>query len=394
MIETRVSPALSNAIQTLLETPLLLEGMDGFKDVWNWRIDVVRWFKDVTAWQVQTGPGVIRLVATGKHFDTGRALGGLKTTRASAMLAWVLWFHEFLGLRLGEPKQFTLSELATQIENSSKQSFSDLQNRRALVQAVRTLEELGAMRVLDEQTQTWEGAQAGGGALLEFTAGAAYMISSPPELPASDRQRAARALLIGPILSRVDDPAAFSALETSELGDMLEGALGWQLELNSQFATLLRAGNTRGLARRWTPGRSVTEAAALLTLDAVREELQTANNSNQLELERRNLQQDEFGQVKLTQNRLYELLDAIRNLYRSNWGEQGKQLGTEKMQHSILELWRGWGLATQVGEQITLKAGLARFTASYEDRILERKPRKARGAKTQTSKARATKTRR
>jgi hypothetical protein len=390
MIEPRISYALSSAIQTLLETPLLLEGMDGFREVWNWRIEAVRWFKETTAWQVQTGPGVMRLVATGELFDAGRALDGLKTARASSMLAWVLWYHEFLGLRLGEPKQFTLSELAKQIESSSKLSFSDIQNRRALVQAVRTLEELGGMRVLDEQTQAWEGEPSSGGALLEFTAGAAYLISSPPELPASDQQRAARALLIGPVFNRVDDPQAFSTLETSNLADALEATLGWQLEVNVQFASLLRTGNTRGLAKRWTPGRSVTEAAALLVLEAIRTELQTQPQSERLELSRSSLQPDEHGQIRLTQNRFYELLDLVRNQYRNFWGEQGKQLGTARMQTQILELWRSWDLARLEGEFITLKPGLARFTASYEDRILER-PRKARGTKARTSKVRTTK---
>jgi hypothetical protein len=355
----------------LLETPVLLEGFDGYREASAWRVNLGRFFAHAAGWVVQSGPGALRLAAGPAFFEGGRAFAGLKTARAAAMLAWVLWFHEYLGLRLGEPKQFSLSELAVSIEAQSGLSMTEYISRRALVQAVRSLEDLGAMRVLDADTDSWEGGSedGGGGALLEFTAGAAYLISNPPRLEPSALQRAVRALLTGPAFHRASDPEAFAALERDAqheggLITELERVLDWFLELHTDSALLLRGGVPRGLASRWSPGRSVTEAAGLMLVNALRDEVQAGT-----------LEPDGFGRVRLTRNRLYASLDAVRETNRAHWGEQGK-LSASKLLREILEDWRVWGTATfeggtpeggLEGEFVTLEPSLARFEAFYLD---------------------------
>lgn len=353
-------PALQHAIRVLLEQPLLLEGAEGFKEVIAWRAEVSQFFARVAGWTVLTGPNALRLVAPPAFPETGRALESLHSPKAPAFLAWILWYHEYLGLRLGEPRQFSLSELAAQIENQSGLSMTSLEYRRALVQAVRALETLGAMRLLDASTGDWEDAKDGhAGALLEFTAGAAYLISQPAVQQVMPLQRAMRALLTGPALHRALDPEAFAALiKDSDLEHgltlQLEQALSWTLEIQADYALLLRGGVTRGLAKRFTPGRGVVQSAGLLLLNSIRSEVQSGRLSA------------EDGRLRLTQNQLYALLDQVRAAHRDKWGQQSAT-STDKLLREILEDWCSWGAAHQDGEFYWLEALLSRFDAYYFD---------------------------
>ena len=352
-----IAPALQAAIRVLLEQPLLLEGMDGFKDVIAWRAEVSRFFSHVAGWSVLTGPNAVRLFAPPAFPEGGRALEALRSVKASVFLAWILWFHEYLGLRLGEARQFSLSELAAQIENQSRLPMTSLEHRRALVQAVYALETLGAIRLLDASTEAWEGGQEGhAGALLEFTAGAAYLISQPTVLLATPLQQAIRALLTGPALHRSLDPDGFAALlHDNQLENgvsaYLEQALGWTLEIQPDYALLLRGGVTRGLAKRFTPGRGVVQSAGLLLINAIRAE-------PDLRLE--------DGRLRLTQNQLYALLDGVRSTYREKWGQQANT-SSDKILREILEDWCLWGAAQLDGDFYVLEAILSRFEAHYFD---------------------------
>lgn len=383
-VTTTIPLALQKAIRVLLEQPLLLEGTEGFREVIAWRSEVSQFFRGVAGWMVLTGPSVVRLVAPPAFAEAGRALEELHSVKASALLAWILWFHEYLGLRLGEARQFSLSELAAQIEDQSGLVMTSLEHRRALVQAVRALEHLGAMRLLDANTSDWEDAKeraesarssesaessrnagssasSGGsaGALLEFTAGAAYLISQPVLPSVTALQRAVRALLTGPALHRAQDSAAFSALQDDaelERGMLaqLERTLGWTLEIQPDYALLLRGGVTKGLAKRFTPGRGVVQSAGLLLLNTLR-----------LEVQAQRLTVTD-GRLRLTHNQLYALLDQVRADYRDKWGQQANT-STEKLLRAILEEWCSWGAAQQEGEFWWLEALLSRFEAYYHD---------------------------
>ena len=353
--------AFQQAVRTLLDAPLLTEGMDGFRETYAWRMELRTFFARVAALTVQIGPGVLRLVLPPPHPEGGRAWDGVKSPRAAALVAWVLWYHEYLGVRLGEVRQFSLAEVASAITANPEAGgidFSLRHNRFALLQAVRTLRDLGALRILDEDTRTWDSDASevtGGGALLEFTPAAPYLISAPPTLPATPAQRAARALLCGPALTRAQDEQAFRHLNSPEL-DELERTLGWSAELHAQYATLHREGLMHGVASRWTPGRSVTSSAALLLVNAVRREISAGT-----------LTPTAQGRVTLTRTRLYTLLDELRAHYRARWGGQGK-LSTEKLMEEVLTQWREWGgIASEDSATLTLEPHLARFHAAYED---------------------------
>ncbi len=361
-----VPTALTQAARTLLGTPLLIDGMDGFRETYAWRTELRAFFARTAALSVQIGPGVLRLALPPPFPEGGRAWNGLRSPRAAALVVWVLWYHEYLGVRLGEVAQFSLSELAAAISANpgvGDLDFSVLADRRALLQAVRTLAEVGALRVLDEDTTGWEGsADEGlpeGGALLEFTTAAPYLISLPLPMPVTAAQRAVRALLCGPALTRAQDAGAFAVLADPETVPELlemERTLGWTLDVHGPYALLLREGVTHGLASRWMPGRSVPGAAALLLLRAIRAEVEAGR-----------LTPDAHGRLTLSQTRLYTLFNGVRTDFRSRWGEQGKQSG-EKLLSGVLQQWREWGgVARMDADSLTLEPHLARFDAGYED---------------------------
>lgn len=372
------STAFTTAVRRLLDSPLLTEEMEGWRETYAWRLELRAFFARTAALTVQIGPGVLRLVLPPPVPEGGRAWEGLKWPRSAALVAWVLWYHEYLGVRLGEVRQFSLAELATAISENPESAGIDFTHRNtrfALLQAVRSLAELGALRILDEDSRGWDGEDGetatGGGALLEFTPAAPYLISVPLPLPATPAQRAARALLCGPALSRASDPEAFAHLQSDEL-DELTRTLGWNLDLHAEYAVLQREGLLSGLALRWTPGRSVPGAAALLLLNAIRREV-----------EARTLVPEPSGRLILSRTRLYTLLDTVRADYRARWGEQGKQ-STEKLMGSVLELWHEWGgVAAQDGATLTLEPHLARFYAAYEDEGVTQVKRRGRRKKSE-----------
>ena len=106
-----VPAALTQAARRLLDSPLLTEGMEGFRETYAWRSELRSFYARTAALSVQVGPGVLRLVLPPPHPEGGRAWSGLKSSRAAALVAWVLWYHEYLGVRLGEVRQFSLAGL-------------------------------------------------------------------------------------------------------------------------------------------------------------------------------------------------------------------------------------------------------------------------------------------
>lgn len=370
----QVPAAFTAAVRSLLDTPLLTEGMDGFRETYAWRLELRAFYARVAALNVQSGPGVLRLVLPPPFPEGGRIWEGMRTAHAAAFVAWVLWYHEFLGVQPGEVRQFSLAELAAAISGhpeAPELDFSLRPQRLALLQAVRALHDLGVLTIVDEAAQSWESgdgeAGGSGGALLEFTAAAPYLISRLPEPVASPPQRAVRALLCGPALTRAQDPEAFAELGAPLLEDLVR-TLGWSLSVNAEYATLHREGLVHGQGRRWTPGRSAVSTVALLLLQAV-----------QREVREERMVPGEHGRLTVTKVRLYGLLDQVRSLHRSRWGTLGQE-STDRLLEGVLAEWRTWGgVATSEAMLVSLEPHLARFAPAYESeaevlRALSTKP--------------------
>ena len=354
-----VPAAFTAAVRRLLERGLLTPSTEGWAETYVWRTELRAFFSRVAGLEVQSDLEVLRLVFPPPFPESGRLWSRVRSPRAAALVVWLLWYHEYLGMRLGEVRQFTLAELADAITRNPRAAgldFTQAPDRRAMIQAVRALEDVGALRVLDVEAGDWEQGVGRGGALLEFTPAAPYLISAVQLRPASPAQRAVRALLTGPALTRAQDPEAFAALETPEVEEAVR-SLGWALERQSTYALLRREGHPSGFAARWEPARSTGGAVALLLLEALRAEVRSGQTVP-----------DEDGRLTVSRNRLYTLLSDVRDRHRVHWGEKGK-VGSEKLLDAALALWREWGgVAQEDGMFVTLEPHLSRFGAGYGDR--------------------------
>lgn len=347
-----MSLTFQQALRQVLQQPLLVEGMEQFKETHAWRHALTTWFAEQCAWTLQSGPGVLRLVAAPEVPEGGRAFDGLKNPMACAMFVWILWFHEYLGLRVGEVRQFSLAELSEVLESQASLDFSELSLRRALIQAIREHTRMGTLILLDQETDAWVTDTSQAGALLEFSLAATYLISSSPQAAPSPEQRARRALLVGPALLKSQDPEAYAAF-TPALQEELEETLGWAMESHPTYMCLLRNWVTHGNAERLNPGRSALEAAALMLLEQLRTEVLEGRLTPNLHQE-----------LHVSRMRLYVLMDQVREKHKHLWGEWGKN-NTHKMLAEILQLWTQWGGCQAEAHVVVLQPHLGRFEASY-----------------------------
>ncbi|HVC34731.1 MAG TPA: DUF2398 family protein [Chloroflexota bacterium] len=255
------SADLAKAHRLLLERPVLrrVQHRDEYILVAR-HVDVLEgWHRERTGWPVYYNEraGIIRLRRRPSLVPSGiwepwKADVVLSSPRDYACLVYLLWYARSpIVLGRGGIRQALLSELSTHLAQRSAlrddargeedervvEPF-DFGKRRAdyhsLRRALKALEDLGAVCIVDEVTPR-PGAGDEGEALIEFTevvealiveldprAIAAVGAGRPDplglEVPVLDEaanpplRRAWRALLLGPVLLRRDDPPAFQAL--------------------------------------------------------------------------------------------------------------------------------------------------------------------------------------
>src|SRR5260370_34397125 len=148
-------------------------------------------------------------------------------------------------------------------------------DRYSIQRALQYLEDLGGLQLVDGQTKEWVEQTADADVLYEFTDVIRSLVSAfNPQLlavvaahlndggeallptrlqnilgdlfPAAGIKplmRAWRALLLGPILLRYDDPEALVQLvvHADEVANELLETLGWLLEVNHDYACIVRA---------------------------------------------------------------------------------------------------------------------------------------------------------
>ncbi len=375
-----VAAGLVEALRILIERPLLQEGDEGFLTAWPWRRELQTFFAERAGWVLQFGPGVLRLNAHAPFPEGGRAMDGLQHPQDAALLAWALWYHESLEVLVGEARQFSLEEMAQAISEQASIDFTVYRNRQSLKRALGQLSELGGLRVIDGGAGSWEDGQGEeGGELLEFTPGVAYLIApSPPRPDVPPAVRATRALLVGPALSRARDEEAYLALGP-ELQDQLEDALDWVLDLQGDHAALMMDTQSREGVRRLTLGRSARSSAAMLLIEAIRQERRLPTGGPPLG-------QDLHGRVQISPGRLYALMDRVREEHRARWGQFGLK-DTARILQDVLDQWRQLGGIDDWHETpggILIEAHLARYDSSYgSDSLLLTRPQPRRPASVQ-----------
>lgn len=349
------------------------------------------WLLARPQWRLIGGHGVYRLERLPSLIAPERGLPRLRAPLDYACICWVLWFAE--RRRADVRDWFVLSELAGEVAAAAAGSFSlgQRQHRESLVRAVMLLEELGVLSHRDGDAERWAAGQETVDGpvevLYEFTEDAPRLLANfdPASLDrvtggdrtrrvlrptgefAAPKARAWRALLLGPIFWRGDDPEAFAALMDcrDEFVDDLEYYLGWQLELGLDFARIWRQATARGAAgllidlvpeagdgqRAASGGFTAADAGGADEGGAAATGgerhvkyiyhpiLLLAGELRRL-LAAGRLSADSDGAVAISGGTLRDLILGLQRRYRRNWGAELGQLGAEELVEQVLRQMR------------------------------------------------------
>ncbi|KKM11097.1 hypothetical protein SY88_10205 [Clostridiales bacterium PH28_bin88] len=307
------------------------------------------WFAERPQWRILNGRGIYRLERMPSLVVPERGLPRLRSPLAYACLCWVLWFAETMTSTARD--WFVISELAERVATAAKGRFTlaERSHREALVQALQLLVDLGGLLLRDGDADRWVAGQGSIGeepeVMYEFAENAPRLLANftyeslavlaagdpgaktamPTGETAPPLARAWRAVLLGPVFWRGDDPEAFALLEErqEQVQRDLEAALGWQLQLNPEYARIWRMTTARHagsvlLNLYPDPGMPMEDQHTrylyhpiLLLLDRCRERVAAGR-----------WRPDEAGAVPVPFGELHDLMADLRGEYRRYWGSE------------------------------------------------------------------------
>lgn len=408
MIDVSLLESRRTALTDLLDRIIVgrADHGDAFRRIYLHEEWLRAWLMERPAWRLMAGHGVYRLERLPSFALPERGLPRLRWPMDYACLSWTLWFAE---RRRAEVRDwFVLSELADQVASAATGVFTLglREHREALVRAVTLLVELGVLNHRDGDADRWAIAQQSVDGpievLYEFAEDAPRLLANfdpagleclavpPPDGRtlkrtgefASAKARAWRALLLGPIFWRSDDPEAFATMENSfsDFVDDLEYTLGWQIELRRDFARVWRVSAARGATASLidlvpVPGDGQTGgggAAAeqggerrvryiyhpiMLLAAVLREELAAGRLSSAAD-----------GSVEVSSGELRDLILALQREYRHNWGVELGQLGSAELADQVLAQMRliGYLRGPDVLDRCTLLPPAFLIAGQYE----------------------------
>lgn len=345
------------------------------------RIDELRrWFIHHTGWPVVETRDLIRLVKTPASFDASHGLRWCERPLDYELFVWMLHYEESR-----ESPQFVCSELVRDLEADVRGtigpdhfSWSNSVNRRSLARVVGAMMDMGALRRLDGSIEAFVVDDDRDG-LYEFTGLARHLyVRVPHDLdaaddplaavreaamanPAAPLQRLYRALLLQPALREAEDPEAFALLQRSEVRQdvarQVRDHFGWDLELTSSYAALLRpaAHHSRNAFPR---AQASILHVVLLMCGAMR-----------LRVQRGLAQPDASDSFTISRSQFLSELAAVREEYGANWGKrlQPDVVTIGELATETIRTMQEWALAEPLpdGEQIRILPLAARFVAAY-----------------------------
>ncbi|GCE30205.1 hypothetical protein KDA_56890 [Dictyobacter alpinus] len=370
-----------------------------------------QWHEQHTGWRIQRGATFFRLE---RHLHTVTPVfldDKLKKARDFVCLTWLLWFAEKRYLAGGgRNQQFLLSQLADELQKQSETvegtalDFRNQQDRYSMWRALDYLTNLGGLRILEGEVKKWleDSEQAENEALYEFTpithslveALHEERVAAITELLRENRQlttagrvpalaqaipplfRAWRTLLLGPALFRYDDPDAFHALKTNseQVSNELADALGWLLELNSDYACIVRGGS---LSIGAGPGLTVNGAYDQMIL------LLCSLFRNQVE--QHNWTPDAYGCLHVTHWDINPLFSDLRQRFGNYWGATIQNIEAKELLTEMYQRMRQLGLLRGPDEEgnMLIMPTAARYNVSYTQEPPEvRKSTRTRSRKT------------
>jgi hypothetical protein len=352
-----------------------------------------QWHEQHTGWRIQRGSNFFRLE---RHLHLALPVfldEKLKEARDFACLTWILWFAEKRHLAgSGRHQQFLLSELTEEIQQQTRQSkqreldIRNVQDRYSMRRALEYLVNQGCLQVLEGEIKKWaetieaeqhevlyeftplahsliEALNARRVAALYSTLQQAGGAASPLSAFASEippLTRAWRCLLLGPALLRYDDDAAFATLsaQAEQVSEELGAAFGWSLELNRDYACIVRGGGISIGAGPTISFQGAFDQMLLLLCGQFREQVQQG-----LWLP------DAYGCVQTTRWDLLPLFNTLRQSYGSYWGATVRDASAESLLDEIYRRMRQVGLirGPDADGTILILPTAARYSVSYAE---------------------------
>lgn len=373
-----------------------------FRLVNNQYNQLQNWHDQYTGWRIRRSPAVIRLVRTPAAFIPGYIFSTLQHPRDFACFVWTLWYFETrLGSGRGNEQQFLMSQLAERLEEHSVTGgylaphaagldFKRQADRYSFVRAIKALQELGGVQLVDGSSEEWVSQSGQEDALWEFTEVARSLILAldreefeaagrvldgnphslrPTLLPGADKlsplQRAWRTLLLGPVLLKYDDPAAFAALKEHQesINFELGATFGWQLDMRYEYAMVIRASGTGLGPVTLLNLNSSFDQAALLCCTVLRQKIVAGTWSVQ-PIE---------GCYVLPESELAEIFRQVREEYGTRWGSTARKTSFPELLREVYATMRQAGLirGPDRSGNILVLPTVARFAVSYPPELDE-----------------------
>jgi uncharacterized protein (TIGR02678 family) len=362
------------------------------------------WHDQHTGWRIRRSPAVVRLLRPPSALIPGYQFGNLREPKDFACFVWVLWFAESRqSMGHSNEQQFLMSQLAERLEEHSQTvplaphapplDFKRHPDRLSLARALRALQDLGALQLVDGGSEEWLNQTGQSDALWEFTEvsrsliialendkvqAVAAMLDGDPHtikpnlLPHAiiiePLQRAWRTLLLGPHLFQYDDPSAFAALRQnvdfvrSQLGE----TFGWQLDLRREYAGVIRASGT-GLAPVTVLNlQGAADQAALLICAVIRQKV-SSNDFPTPSL---------YGCLLIAKGELDEIFRQVREKHERNWGNTAQKTSSFELMRDVYAKMRLAGLmrGPDRNGNVLIMPTVARYAASYSREDEEEKP--------------------
>lgn len=358
----------------LLDRPVILAREDplAYRRIRHHLGPVREWFADRCGWPVILTRELVRAVKTPARPVSGLGFRWAQETVDYELFTWVLWYAEHV-----QGDQFILSDLVRELETQAAAllgpghlDWNQYPHRQSLRRALFGLEELGALRRLDGDTEGW--VQRGvGDSLYEFTPLVPHLhIHLPPEPDAGSAapgapapaQRLYRSLLLSPALCRADDPEAFALLlprdrRRSIIRDLHEH-LGWDLEITETYACLLRPSASEVSEALLFPFRGALCHVLLLLMARVRERVAAGE-----------WQPDAHDRVRLPLAALTAEIADLRARWGENWGATLGKLPAQALAEQVLAALDTWGLMAgpDADGQVLMLPLAARFRGVYRE---------------------------
>jgi Protein of unknown function (DUF2398) len=414
-------PALLQAHRALLEKTFISSSDQEYFWIKTQYQALKTWHRLHTGWRLEWRNNLFCLMRqpgalTPGHGDSKSLL---QTARDFVYVVWILWYaaNDQITKR-GNGQLFLLAQMLERLaeEWASRDCFDWLKleevesnhlsqplllsNRKSMARALKYLQELKCLEELDGQADAW--VEQNSRVLYQFTNATHLLIMSldigaykaiiecqkgatiftPGVLSLRGGKmdallRAWRALLIGPFLLRFDDEEAFAALveRSEEVRDELDAAFGWYLEVNHDYACIIRDRDAfSALSGNLLNLKNARDQIVLLFCSAIRGQVAAGA-----------LKPDYYGCIATTFPNLLDLFARMREQFEEYWGKGMRDKKNKELFNEVLKKMRQSGLIRGPAENAVLVLPTAaRYQAHYAEFVADmpasRQRREGRGA--------------